>query len=163
MAEHGGGRAWRALEGSAGLLIVAMTALVALQVFARYVVNYTLPWSEELSRYVFLWASFLGACVALGRRAHLGVDSLVTRLPAAARTFLERVVVVAVGAFAFLLGYQGLALLPALLTQRSPTMGLPVVFIFAAVPRRRSSWSGSRPGPSSVSGGRPAPGSPSAS
>ncbi len=134
MAEHGGGMAWRVLEGSAGLLIAAMTALVALQVFARYVVNYTLPWSEELSRYVFLWASFLGACVALGRRAHLGVDSLVTRLPDAARTFLERVVVVAVGAFALLLGYQGLALLPALLTQRSPTMGLPVVFIFAAVP-----------------------------
>src|SRR5574341_1452640 len=67
-----GAGVWRLLEWVAGLLIALMTALVALQVVFRYVVNYTLPWSEELARYVFLWASLLGACVALGRGAHLG-------------------------------------------------------------------------------------------
>lgn len=125
---------WRLLEWVAGLLIALMTALVALQVVFRYVVNYTLPWSEELARYVFLWASLLGACVALGRGAHLGVDSLVSRLPAAARRSLEQVVALLVGLFAVVFGYQGLALLPPALSQRSPTLGLSMVLVFAAVP-----------------------------
>ena len=72
---------WRALELTAGLLIGAITVLVSVQVFARYVLNNTPPWTEELCRYLFVWASFLGACVAMRRAAHLGVDSLVVRLP----------------------------------------------------------------------------------
>ncbi len=126
--------AGRLLEGTAGLLIAVMTLLVALQVVFRYVVNYTLPWSEELSRYVFLWASLLGACAAVRRHAHLGVDSLVRRLPDGARRLLEALVVALVGAFAVVLGWQGLALLPAAAAQRSPTLGLPMVAVFAAVP-----------------------------
>ena len=74
-----------AARGLAGLLIGAITVLVTVQVFARYVLNDTPPWSEELCRYLFIWASFLGACVAMGRAAHLGVDSLVARLPARVR------------------------------------------------------------------------------
>lgn len=128
------GLLWRFLEGAAGLLIAAMTVLVALQVVFRYVINYTLPWSEELSRYVFVWASLLGAGVALGRAAHLGVDSLVRRVPAVLRQFLAALVRVLIAAFALLLGYQGLILLPATVSQRSPTLGLPMVAVFAAVP-----------------------------
>ena len=73
--------AWWLLEVTAGLLIGAITVLVSVQVFARYVLNNTPPWSEELCRYLFVWASFLGACVAMRRAAPLGVDSLVVRLP----------------------------------------------------------------------------------
>ena len=47
--------AWRLLELIAGLLIGAITVLVTVQVFARYVLNDTPPWSEELCRYLFIW------------------------------------------------------------------------------------------------------------
>ena len=68
-AERGAGvGAWRLLEVTAGLLIGVITVLVSVQVFARYVLNDTPPWSEELCRYLFVWASFLGACVATGLR-----------------------------------------------------------------------------------------------
>src|SRR6185295_14528954 len=80
--------AWRLLEVTAGLLIGAMTVLVTIQVFARYVLNDTPPWSEELCRYLFVWASFLGACLAMRRAAHLGVDSLVARLSPGVRAML---------------------------------------------------------------------------
>jgi len=124
----------RLLDVAAALLIAAMTLLVALQVTFRYVINYTLPWSEELSRYVFLWASFLGACAALCRGGHLGVDSVVVRLPAAARRFLARLVAVLIVGFALLVGWYGLSLLPATVSQRSPTLGLSMALVFGAVP-----------------------------
>ena len=126
--------AWRLLEVTAGLLIGAMTVLVTIQVFARYVLNDTPPWSEELCRYLFVWASFLGACLAMGRAAHLGVDSLVVRLPASVRETLRHAVTVLVALFAGMLVWQGAALVPAMATQRSPSMGISLMYVFAAIP-----------------------------
>jgi len=126
--------AWRLLELIAGLLIAAITVLVTVQVFARYVLNNTPPWSEELCRYLFIWVSFLGACVATRRAAHLGVDSLVTRLPAGAREVLRHAVTALIVAFAGLLVWQGVALVPAMASQRSPSMGISLQYVFAAIP-----------------------------
>jgi tripartite ATP-independent transporter DctM subunit len=132
--EDSASAAWRLLELSAGLLIGAITVLVTVQVFARYVLNNTPPWSEELCRYLFVWVSFLGACVATRRAAHLGVDSLVSRLPAGAREVLRHAVTVLIVAFAGLLVWQGVALVPAMASQRSPSMGMSLQYVFAAIP-----------------------------
>ncbi|MNN64319.1 2,3-diketo-L-gulonate TRAP transporter small permease protein YiaM [compost metagenome] len=43
--------------------------------------------SEELSRWFFVWMVFLGALVALKERAHIGLDSLVKRLPPLGKRF----------------------------------------------------------------------------
>ena len=126
--------AWWLLEVTAGLLIGAITVLVSVQVFARYVLNNTPPWSEELCRYLFVWASFLGACVATGRAAHLGVDSLVVRLPAGVREVLRHAVTALIVVFMGLLVWQGAALVPAMATQRSPSMGISLQYVFMAIP-----------------------------
>ena len=52
-SEAGGGP-WRLVELAAGLLMGAITVLVSVQVFARYVLNDTPAWSEELCRYFFV-------------------------------------------------------------------------------------------------------------
>jgi len=129
-----GSTPWRLLEVVAGLLIGAITVLVTVQVFSRYVLNDTPPWSEEVCRYLFIWASFLGACVAMGRASHLGVDSLVTRLPAGSREILRHAVNALVAVFCGLLVWQGAALVPAMASQRSPSMGISLQYVFAAVP-----------------------------
>ena len=126
--------AWWLLEVTAGLLIGVITVLVSVQVFARYVLNNTPPWSEELCRYLFVWASFLGACVATGRAAHLGVDSLVVRLPAGVREVLRHAVTALTAVFMGLLVWQGAALVPAMATQRSPSMGISLRYVFMAIP-----------------------------
>jgi tripartite ATP-independent transporter DctM subunit len=126
--------AWRLLEIVAGLLIGALTVLVTYQVFARYVLNDTPPWSEELCRYLFVWVSFLGACVATRRAAHLGVDSLVVRLAPGVRAVLGHAVTALVAVFAGILVWQGAALVPAMATQRSPSMGVSLQYVFAVIP-----------------------------
>ena len=129
-----GPAAWRPLEILAGLLIGTLTVLVTFQVFARYVLNDTPPWSEELCRYLFVWVSFLGACVAMRRAAHLGVDSLVVRLPAGVREVLRHAVTALVAVFVGLLVWQGAALVPAMAGQRSPSMGISLQWVFMAIP-----------------------------
>lgn len=64
------------------LCLVGMVGLVFGNVVLRYAFNSGITISEELSRLFFLYTTFLGAVVAMREHLHLGVDSLVKRLPA---------------------------------------------------------------------------------
>jgi len=57
-----------------------MVVLVFTNVVMRYAFNSGITISEELSRWLFVWMTFMGAIVALRERAHLGTDTLVSRL-----------------------------------------------------------------------------------
>ncbi len=66
-------------------LMVLCLALMVLMVFGnvvlRYGFNSSITMSEELSRWLFVWMTFLGAVVGLIQHAHLGTDALLARLP----------------------------------------------------------------------------------
>jgi len=67
-----------------GYLIAAalavMVVLVFGNVFMRYAFNSGFTVSEELSRWLFVWLTFLGAVVAVRDNGHLGTDMLVGKL-----------------------------------------------------------------------------------
>jgi TRAP-type C4-dicarboxylate transport system permease small subunit len=69
------------------LCLAAMVVMVFGNVVLRYGFNSGITASEELSRWLFVWMTYLGAVVALRNRAHLGTDSVVSRLPPAGRKF----------------------------------------------------------------------------
>jgi TRAP-type C4-dicarboxylate transport system permease small subunit len=72
----------RVLEFLIAAALAVMVVLVFGNVVMRYAFNSGITVSEEVSRWLFIWSTFLGALVALRERAHLGVDMLVSRLPA---------------------------------------------------------------------------------
>jgi TRAP-type C4-dicarboxylate transport system permease small subunit len=61
-------------------LLALMVVLVFGNVFMRYAFNSGFSISEELSRWLFVWLTFLGAVAALRSNAHLGTDMLVGKL-----------------------------------------------------------------------------------
>jgi TRAP-type C4-dicarboxylate transport system permease small subunit len=61
-------------------LLAGMVVLVFGNVVLRYVANSGITVSEELSRWFFVWMTFLGAVIGLRERAHLGTDLLIGRL-----------------------------------------------------------------------------------
>jgi TRAP-type transport system small permease protein len=69
------------------LSLLLMVVLVFTNVVMRYGFNSGLTLSEELSRWLFVWMTFMGAVVALKEHGHLGTDALVSRLPAPAQKF----------------------------------------------------------------------------
>jgi TRAP-type C4-dicarboxylate transport system permease small subunit len=70
----------RLLEWTIATLLVVMVVLVFGNVVLRYAFNSGITVSEEMSRWLFVWMTFLGAIVALKEHAHLGTDLLVSRL-----------------------------------------------------------------------------------
>lgn len=66
------------------LMVVALAAMVVMvfgNVVLRYGFNSGITLSEELSRWLFVWMTFMGAVVAINERGHLGTDTLIARLP----------------------------------------------------------------------------------
>jgi TRAP-type transport system small permease protein len=63
------------------IFLAAMVVMVFGNVVLRYAFNSGITVSEELSRWLFVWMTFLGALVALRTHHHLGTDSLIARLP----------------------------------------------------------------------------------
>lgn len=71
----------RLLEGLSTLLLLVMVVLVFGNVVLRYAFNSGLTLSEEVSRWAFVWLTFMGAVVAVRDHGHLGTDVLVGHLP----------------------------------------------------------------------------------
>ena len=61
--------------------LALMVVLVFGNVFLRYAANSGIAASDELSRWLFVWMTFMGAVIAVHERGHLGTDFLVGRLP----------------------------------------------------------------------------------
>ena len=75
----------RVLDALIALALALMVALVFGNVVLRYGFNSGITVSEEVSRWLFVWMTFLGAVVALKEHGHLGSDMLVSRLPLAGK------------------------------------------------------------------------------
>ena len=71
----------RLLKVAIAICLATMVVLVFTNVVLRYLFNSGIATSEELSRWLLVWLTFLGAIVALRQHAHLGVDTLVRALP----------------------------------------------------------------------------------
>jgi TRAP-type C4-dicarboxylate transport system permease small subunit len=70
----------KTIEYMIAACMAGMVVLVFGNVMLRYGFNSGITLSEELSRWLFVWMTFLGAIVALRKHEHLGTDMLVGRL-----------------------------------------------------------------------------------
>lgn len=73
------------LKALIALCLAGMVVLVFGNVALRYLFNSGISVSEELSRWLFVWLTYLGAALALREHGHLGVDTLVAKLPRAGK------------------------------------------------------------------------------
>jgi TRAP-type C4-dicarboxylate transport system permease small subunit len=124
----------------AALLVVLMGAAVVnvlWQVFTRFVVGSPSSFTDELARYLMIWVGLLGAAYASGQRMHLAIDLLPGALEGRRRALLGVAIQLFVLLFALGAMTTGGAWLVALtleLGQTSPSLGLPLGLVYAALP-----------------------------
>lgn len=73
-------RLFKGIEAVLAALLLGMVLMVFGNVVLRYAFNSGIQVSEELSRFFFVWLTFIGAIVAMRDGSHLGMDGFVTRL-----------------------------------------------------------------------------------
>ncbi len=62
------------------IMIVLLTVVVALQVITR-ILEISVPWAEELARFLLIWLTFIGTSVAIHEKMHLAVKFFVRLAP----------------------------------------------------------------------------------
>lgn len=113
--------------------MITMTAMVAWQVFSRYVLNASPSWTEAASIMVMSWFIFLGAAVGVRENFHMGFDVLLHVLPDAAKPWLRSVSDVAILAFGLGMVIYGSQLLIQTWTATLPVLGLPGGFSYMPI------------------------------
>lgn len=115
-------------------LLSLMSILIGVQVFMRYVMNDSLTWSEELARYAFIWATYIGIASGVKRNAHICVEVAVTKLPALYQRYTAIVAHLLFITFAILVMKEGYALTQKILSfgQKSSALGIPMGWIYLA-------------------------------
>ncbi len=114
------------------LLFGATILIVTAQVVFRYVLNSSLTWTEELSRYLFTWMIFLGAALALRDGSHIRIELLVERLPRRAVAVLHIVTEAVILVFLVVMVVLGFDLVRRTGGAVSPALSLPVSYAFYA-------------------------------
>jgi C4-dicarboxylate transporter DctQ subunit len=117
-------------------LVAVMTVVIVMQVIFRYVLKGSLPWSEELARYLMVWVTFVGASIGVKKGAHVGVEALVMALPKKAQTIAKYLGIIISVIFCIVVFSAGLGILQKQIIghQVSPAMRIPMWWAYAAVP-----------------------------
>ena len=117
----------------AGIGLVTMTAIVAWQVFSRYVLNISNAWTELTAILIMSWFIFLGAAVGVRENYHLGFDVLLYVLPEGSKRILRTISDVVVFAFAVGMIVYGWKLVQLQWAERMPALGISGAFRYAPV------------------------------
>jgi len=110
--------------------LVAMVIMVFGNVVLRYAFNSGILVSEEMSRYCFIWLTYIGAMIAMRERGHLGVDTLVKHLPVVGKKvclFISEALMLLCNGL-FVLGTWKMHELQV--TNVSPVVGISMIWIY---------------------------------
>lgn len=92
------------LEETLIALIIGLMAITTFaNVVARYIFNSNILWAQELTVFLFAWLVLLGACYAVKKSSHLGVDLLIDSLSPEMRKAVGLIAAAVCLAFAFLM------------------------------------------------------------
>lgn len=118
------------------ILLAIMTASIFYQVVMRYVFSSAPSWTEELTRYSFIWCAYFGVSLGVKRDAHISVMAVIDLLPKKVQKVMRIVANLLFLAFAVLIFVLGLktAMQIKMLGRKSPAMEIPMYYVYAALP-----------------------------
>lgn len=121
----------RAALWGAGAGLVLMTALIAAQVFWRYILNDSIVWTEPASVMIMGWFIFLGAAVGIREGYHLSFDVLLYVVPQRGKLFLYSLSDIVVAGFGLGMIWYGWQLAAKTAGNKLPSLGISGAFDFA--------------------------------
>jgi len=125
----------KTLELLVMVMVVALTLTVLWGVFTRFCLGDQAEYTDELARVLLVWVSMVGAALAFGEKAHLGVDFFVNLLHPGARKALSmvvQIVTVVLAVVVFMVG--GWVLATGQMGQQLPTLPISRGVVYFSIP-----------------------------
>ncbi|MDR7124538.1 TRAP transporter small permease [Pseudotabrizicola sp. 4114] len=121
---------FRFLDILLALLLSAMALMVFVNVVMRYTMNSGLPLSDELSRFAFVWLTFIGAVVVYHHRQHMGMETVVAQFGHRGRLVLMGMSDVLILGCAIVLTHGTWKQLPINASMSAPVSGLSMAWVY---------------------------------
>lgn len=116
------------------LAFVAMFLLGVATVFFRFVIESSLAFPDELIRYLFVWAIFLGSAIAFRRNVHAAIGVVVAHLPAVPKRVALLFATAASAFFFAVILSSSITITMRARPQISPALEVSMAWVYAAVP-----------------------------
>lgn len=116
------------------IFLAAMSLIMGMQVIARYVFNASMAWTEEFTRYLFVWSGFISISFCIQKKLSIRIDMLVERFGPKLRAAVFMVdYLLEFALFAYLIPYAYGYLRTTIDTsQVSTAMKMPMSILIAA-------------------------------
>ena len=114
--------------------LVLMTLIMGIQVFSRYALGMSLSWSEELTRYLFIWSGFLSVSYCRKRCLSIKIEQFVAVFPRRGRAVFKVVNhTIELIFFFYMIPFAWRYMMSSVESgQVSPACGIPMYYIQAA-------------------------------
>jgi TRAP-type transport system small permease protein len=116
------------------ILVAALVLDIWFGIIARYVLELGITWTEELARYIMIWAALLAISSAAHHREHIGLDFALRALPPLPRRILQAGIDTLGVAFFLFLCFYGVGMTVDGANQYAMIFGMTMMVPFASVP-----------------------------
>jgi TRAP-type transport system small permease protein len=124
----------KVLDWITSAILAALLLIVLAQIVSRYVLNASLPWTEEAARYLMIWGVMLGASLAYRHGYLISIETFVNRFPAPVRKLIRRANVLMSLCFTGILTVYGANLCVLGAKMESPALELSYLWVYLAIP-----------------------------
>lgn len=114
------------------LLSIFTVVVIFSQVVLRYVFSNSLPWSEEIARYAFIWFIYIGVSYGVKKQKHLSVDVITMLFNDKGKTVISMISNVLFLIFALIITYYGIDIVGRI-TRESAALGIPMEYVYLAI------------------------------
>ena len=115
--------------------LATMTVVVLGSVILRYFFSITIRWTDELTRFIFIFLVFLGIPIAFREHSHVIIEFFISPLPLGLRKWLDKSVNLAIAACVSVISISSITMILSPIGKTlSPGLKLPRGFIYAAAP-----------------------------
>lgn len=118
-------------------IVIIMLSVMSVVVFAQVlfrIVHLSIPWSEELSKYLLIWSTFLGAAICIRKGSLVGLEFLKNSMSEEKQKILQTILNLIVCAMLLFLINVGFWAVRRVWFQITPVLKLSTGLMYAAIP-----------------------------
>ena len=118
-------------------IVIIMLSVMSVVVFAQVlfrIVHLSIPWSEELSKYLLIWSTFLGAAICIRKGSLVGLEFLKNSMSEEKQKILQTILNLIVCAMLLFVINVGFWAVRRVWFQITPVLKLSMGLMYAAIP-----------------------------
>lgn len=115
-------------------LLITMTVIMGIQVFSRYIIGVSLSWTEEITRYLFIWSAFLSVSLCTKKCISIKIDQFIKMFPKRGKALFKVLnLTIEFIFFVYLIPFSYFYLKATIESgQVSPACGIPMYYVQSA-------------------------------